>query len=81
MRGSTCPRCGKMTLHEEGAIRACSNKNCSVIAAWEITPGKPGAGRGKKCQSCGKNMVREVYKGSSFKVKHCYGCKQTFIVQ
>ena len=78
-KGNTCPSCGELKFHKDGAVRICSE--CGAVG-WEMTPGSKGAGKGSKCILCGNQTAKRVYEDATrkFQVIYCSTCKSTHIL-
>ena len=80
-KGNRCPACGQLTFHNSATHKAvyhCSS--CEAVGWWE-SPGAPGSGKGKRCESCGGSTMRAVYTKGNLTVKFCSTCKATLLAE
>ena len=54
-KGSKCPFCGELTLHDSGSLSECST--CRFVG-WQVGhPVYPGSGKGFRCVTCSKQTL------------------------
>ena len=78
-KGFQCPNCGQMKFHMVGSIGACSN--CKAAGFWDQPQGV-GAGKGRKCGSCGEQKLRDNLEppGSAASISYCTGCRAVLVL-
>jgi hypothetical protein len=77
-RGQRCPKCGRLTFHEAGQVRKCSDKSCAAVGWLGAGPTKSST-RGRVCEACGTGTMKLVSTVDNVSVHHCSTCNAVYL--